>query len=248
MSRRGPYRSQRALDLVGLVLVGLPALVVGGACALAVWLTSRGPVLFRQERVGRDGRPFVMLKFRTMVEGDNPVIPDPSRITGVGRVLRRTSLDELPNLINVARGEMSLVGPRPTLAYQVERYDQRQRLRLRVRPGLTGLAQVRGRNALSWSERLEHDLEYVDTQSLWVDLRVLMATVGVALTGAGVEGHAPDDPLSADPGSVDLGRSTGSGTGPERPDEPATDRPAELPADRPSDPSGPGGRRDGGPI
>jgi lipopolysaccharide/colanic/teichoic acid biosynthesis glycosyltransferase len=137
-----------------------------------------------------------MLKFRTMRAGDNPVIPDAARITPVGRWLRRFSLDELPNLVNVARGEMSIVGPRPTLAYQVARYDERQRHRLDVRPGLTGLAQIRGRNAVTWPERIEHDLAYVATQSPAVDLRILGSTLAVLVSGAGVEGHTAEDPLA----------------------------------------------------
>jgi hypothetical protein len=115
-----PYRGKRAFDLFVLALVALPAAALGALCVIAVRLTSPGPVLFRQTRVGRDGRPFEMVKFRTMVVGDNPIIPDTARITSAGRWLRRSSLDELPNLVNVARGEMSIVGPRPTLAYQVE--------------------------------------------------------------------------------------------------------------------------------
>jgi lipopolysaccharide/colanic/teichoic acid biosynthesis glycosyltransferase len=200
-ARRHPYRGKRALDVVLLVVLAVPAGVLGAVCAVAVKLTSSGPVLFRQERVGRDGAPFEMLKFRSMREGVNPVFPDADRITPVGRLLRRTSLDELPNLINVARGEMSIVGPRPTLAYQVARYDDRQRARLAVRPGLTGLAQVNGRNALSWPERIELDLEYVDRQSAALDLRILAATVTVLASGTGVEGHPVDDPLAgpADP-------------------------------------------------
>lgn len=196
MSRRGPYRGKRAFDLAVLAVVAVPAAVLGTICALAVRLTSPGPVLFRQERVGLDGRRFEMVKFRTMFAGDNPIIPDADRITAVGRLLRRTSLDELANLVNVARGEMSIVGPRPTLAYQVERYDDRQRGRLAVRPGLSGLAQIRGRNALSWAARIDHDLEYVDRQSVWLDIRILASTVGVLASGSGVEGHAGDDPLS----------------------------------------------------
>src|SRR4029077_13577811 len=121
-----------------------------------------------------DGEPFELLKFRTMVAGDNPIFPDATRITSAGRLLRRFSLDELPQLLNVARGDMSLVGPRPTLAYQVDRYTERQRVRLSVRPGLTGLAQVRGRNLLSWSERIEYDVEYVRTQSIAVDVRIIV--------------------------------------------------------------------------
>ena len=165
-------------------------------------LTSPGPLLFRQERIGRDGVPFAMIKFRTMTVGDNPIIPDASRITSAGRWLRRTSLDELPNLLNVWRGEMSIVGPRPTLAYQVERYDERQMGRLAVRPGLTGLAQIHGRNSLPWSERIDHDLEYVETQSARLDLRIVLGTVTVLLTGSGVEGHPDDDPLAVPPDQV----------------------------------------------
>jgi lipopolysaccharide/colanic/teichoic acid biosynthesis glycosyltransferase len=197
MSTPGPYRGKRAFDLAVLVLVALPALVIGAGCALAVRLTSRGPVLFRQERVGRDGVPFTVLKFRTMVDGDNPVIPAADRITPVGRLLRRTSLDELPQLVNVARGEMSIVGPRPTLAYQVERWSDRQRGRLAVRPGLTGLAQVSGRNALPWAARIEHDLSYVDGQSARLDLRLLARTATTVLSGRGTDATAADDPLAA---------------------------------------------------
>jgi lipopolysaccharide/colanic/teichoic acid biosynthesis glycosyltransferase len=191
-----PYVGKRAVDWLLLLVVGVPALVLGGICALAVRLTSAGPILFHQERIGMDGVPFDVLKFRTMIAGDNPVFPDATRITSAGRVLRRFSLDELPQLINVARGDMSVVGPRPTLAYQVARYDDRQRLRLCVRPGLTGLAQVRGRNALSWAQRIEYDVEYVQTQSVAADARIVAATVKVLLSGAGAEGHPTDDPLA----------------------------------------------------
>ncbi len=214
MARGRPYRGTRLVDLAILVVVALPAAVLGAACTVAVRLTSSGPVLFRQERVGMGGAPFEMLKFRSMRAGVNPVFPDADRITPVGRFLRRTSLDELPNLVNVARGEMSVVGPRPTLAYQVERYDDRQRMRLAVRPGLTGLAQVNGRNELTWPERIEFDLEYVDRQSALLDVRILVSTVGVLLTGSGVEGHQVDDPLAAeDPPTAR--HATGTGTGAE---------------------------------
>lgn len=194
-----PYRGKRLVDLALLALVAVPAAVVALPCAIAVRLTSPGPILFRQQRVGRDGRPFDMVKFRTMTHGDNPVFPDEDRITSAGRWLRRASLDELPNLLNVWRGEMSIVGPRPTLAYQVDRYTDRQRGRLAVKPGLTGLAQVRGRNELSWAQRIDYDLEYVAMQSPGLDLRICLATVKVALTGAGVEGHPDDDPLAVPP-------------------------------------------------
>jgi lipopolysaccharide/colanic/teichoic acid biosynthesis glycosyltransferase len=128
----------------------------------------------------------------------NPAFPDDRRVTRVGRALRRTSLDELPQLINVLRGEMSLVGPRPTLAYQVERYTPAQRQRLSIRPGLTGLAQVRGRNALTWERRIEYDLEYRASQSLVSDVEILLATVWVLLRGTGLKGHPTDDPLATE--------------------------------------------------
>ena len=194
-----PYRGKRILDLALLTLVAVPATAVGLVCALAVRLTSPGPVFFRQERIGMGGRPFMVWKFRTMVAGDNPIFPDASRITSAGKVLRRLSLDELPQLINVAVGEMSVVGPRPTLAYPVERYDDRQRRRLAVRPGLTGLAQVNGRNALDWPTRIEFDVRYVETQSLRTDLQILARTLQTMLSGEGVEGHPTDDPLAAVP-------------------------------------------------
>ena len=192
-----PYRGKRIVDLVILAAVVGPALALGLVCALAVRLTSTGPILFRQERIGRDGVAFTVVKFRTMIAGDNPIFPDATRITRAGVWLRRLSLDELPQLINVGRGEMSIVGPRPTLAYQVERYDTRQHLRLCVRPGLTGLAQIRGRNALDWNQRIEHDIEYVQTQSVRTDLRILLGTARVVLSGEGAEGHPTDDPLAA---------------------------------------------------
>ncbi|GIU83794.1 MAG: hypothetical protein KatS3mg008_0569 [Acidimicrobiales bacterium] len=194
-----PYRGKRLLDLLLLIVVSPVAIPMGLLCALAVKLTSRGPVLFRQERVGMGGEVFEVLKFRTMVHSQNPLFPDPDRITPVGRVLRRTSLDELPQLLNVARGEMSIVGPRPTLRYQVERYTPRQKRRLAVKPGITGLAQVSGRNSLTWSERIELDLEYVERQSLWLDLKILAKTLGAVVSGGGVEGHPRDDPIAAPP-------------------------------------------------
>lgn len=196
-ARRGPYRGKRLTDFVLLVVFGLPALILGAACALAVRLTSRGPVLFLQERVGMNGEIFVVVKFRTMLDGDNPIIPSADRITPVGRILRRTSLDELPQLINVARGEMSVIGPRPTLAYQVERWTERQTGRLDVRPGLTGLAQVSGRNDLSWPERIEFDLDYVATQSVRTDLAILVRTATAMIGGEGTGATSANDPIAA---------------------------------------------------
>ena len=210
---QGGYHGKRVLDLWVLCAAALPASVIGAACAVAVKLTSPGPVFFRQQRVGRDGRPFDLLKFRSMVDApDNPVFPHPSRITPVGEWLRRFSLDEIPQLINVARGEMSIVGPRPALAYQVARYDARQRGRLSVNPGVTGLAQVKGRNTIAWAERIEWDLEYVTRQSPWLDLKIVAETVRQLLTGRGVEGHPPDDPIAAISDENPHGSETGPGS------------------------------------
>jgi lipopolysaccharide/colanic/teichoic acid biosynthesis glycosyltransferase len=172
----------RALDVVlagtGLVVTS-PFLVLA---AVATKLEDGGPVFYRQTRVGKDGIDFELLKLRTMVVGAEKLgagyavnVGDP-RITRVGRVLRRTSLDELPQLWNVLRGDMSVIGPRPTLRYQVEQYDTRQRRRLEVKPGLTGWAQVNGRAALSWSDRIELDVWYVEHRSPRVDLQILLRT------------------------------------------------------------------------
>jgi lipopolysaccharide/colanic/teichoic acid biosynthesis glycosyltransferase len=174
-----------ALAGVGLVLAS-PILAVA---AVASKLGDGGPVLYRQTRVGRNGKDFELLKLRTMVEGAERMGAGPavdagdSRITRVGAFLRRTSIDELPQLWNVLRGEMSIVGPRPTFRYQVEQYDERQLRRLEVRPGLTGWAQVNGRAALSWPERIELDVWYVDNRSPRVDLAILLRTPLVLFRG-----------------------------------------------------------------
>ena len=194
---QGPYASKRAVDLILVALLAIPALLVALPSSIAIRVTSQGPVLFRQQRIGAGGQPFELVKFRTMVEGENPVFPDAERITKVGRILRRFSLDEVPQLVNVARGEMSIIGPRPTLAYQVERYDDDQRRRLSVKPGVAGWAQIQGRNEIPWSRRIEFDLEYIDTvQSPLADVRILARSVVAALRGGGVEGHPADDPLA----------------------------------------------------
>ena len=192
------YRGKRQLDLAVLCLAVLPAAVLGLLAAVAVWLDDGQPVLFRQVRAGRDGRPFVMLKLRTMRRnsGRRDAFPDHDSCTRVGRWLRRLSIDELPQLINVARGEMSIVGPRPTLPYQVRRYDRRQRRRLNALPGLTGLAQVHGRNRLNWADRIEWDLRYIENQSVQLDLAVLACTAWAVLTGAGSNGHPRGDPIA----------------------------------------------------
>lgn len=180
---------KRPLDLVG----GLVALVLSApvllVAALLVKLEDRGPVLYRQTRVGRGGADFELLKLRTMVVGAEKLGAgyavdrgDP-RITRIGRVLRRLSIDELPQFWNVVRGDMSLVGPRPTLRYQVERYSPRQARRLDVRPGITGWAQIHGRATLPWDERIELDVWYVEHQSLALDLRIVLRTPLVLFGG-----------------------------------------------------------------
>jgi len=177
----------------GAVMVALSPLL--GGIALAIKLDSAGPVLYRQERIGLGGRPFGFLKFRSMVVDAErqglrwEVSRDDPRITRPGQWLRRFSLDELPQLVNIWRGEMSFVGPRPTLAYQVERYTVRQRRRLEVKPGLTGWAQVKGRNAIDWDERIELDLWYIDHWSLALDLAILVRTPAAILAPEGVYGH-----------------------------------------------------------
>ena len=182
-----------AASAVALVLMApLLALAV-----LAIRLESRGRAIYRQRRAGKDGKAFDVFKLRTMVDGAEhigaglAVNVNDSRITRVGAFLRRTSLDELPNLLNVLRGEMSLIGPRPTLPVQVEQYSERQRRRLAVKPGITGWAQVNGRASLPWAERIELDLYYVEHRSLALDLRILARTPAMVLGGSGLyKGHA----------------------------------------------------------
>jgi lipopolysaccharide/colanic/teichoic acid biosynthesis glycosyltransferase len=181
--------------LLDLVLSGLGLVIcapVIAALAVAVRLESRGHPFYTQTRAGRHGRPFMIYKLRTMVHGAEftgaglAIQEGDARITRVGRFLRRYSLDELPNLVNVLRGEMSIVGPRPTLLHQVEQYTDRQRGRLAVKPGLTGWAQIHGRASLPWSERIELDLYYVQHQSLVLDLRIVGRTIEMVLSGQGL--------------------------------------------------------------
>jgi lipopolysaccharide/colanic/teichoic acid biosynthesis glycosyltransferase len=185
----GGESAKRALDIGGSALALALASPFFAVAALAIKLDDGGPVLYRQRRVGHRGEEFELLKLRTMVVGAERLgagwavnAGDP-RITRAGRVLRRLSLDELPQLWNVLRGDMSLVGPRPTLAYQVERYTPRQRRRLDARPGITGWAQVNGRARLSWDERIELDIWYVENRSLWLDLKILARTPRALLAG-----------------------------------------------------------------
>ncbi|HEX4807043.1 MAG TPA: sugar transferase [Conexibacter sp.] len=184
--------TKRALDLLVGGLGALATAPLVALAALAIRLESPGPPIYRQRRVGRDGRPFEIYKLRTMVAGAEftgaglAIQEGDDRITRVGAFLRRTSLDELPNLWNVVRGEMSVVGPRPTVQVQVDQYSDRQRGRLRVKPGITGWAQVNGRASLPWSERIELDLWYVEHCSLALDLKILARTVTMVLRGDGL--------------------------------------------------------------
>jgi lipopolysaccharide/colanic/teichoic acid biosynthesis glycosyltransferase len=172
----------RALDVAGSALGLTVASPLLAAAAVAIKLEDGGPVLYRQRRVGLHGQEFGLVKLRTMVVGAETqgagwaVNRGDPRITRVGRVLRRLSLDELPQFWNVLRGDMSLIGPRPTLAYQVEQYTPRQRRRLEVKPGLTGWAQIHGRARLPWDERIELDVWYVENRSPWLDVKILLRT------------------------------------------------------------------------
>ena len=174
------------------LLICAPFLVLA---AFVIRFSGSGPVIYRQRRVGKDGHEFELLKLRTMVEGSDPVgvgtvvSRDDPRVTGVGRLLRRTSFDEVPNLLNVLRGEMAIVGPRPTIPAQVEDYTPRQIRRHEVSPGITGWAQVQGRTGIPWEERIELDVWYVDHRSVGLDLRILAKTFWLTLTGRGL---APD--------------------------------------------------------
>jgi len=189
---------RRAFDVVvaGGALVILSPFLLGAMAAIR--LESRGSPIYRQRRVGKDGRQFDVLKLRTMVSGAEhigrglAVSEGDTRITRVGRFLRRTSLDEVPNLVNVLRGEMSIIGPRPTVPVQVDRYTERQRGRLAVKPGITGWAQINGRTELSWDERIELDLWYIEHRSLRLDLEILWRTVRMVLGGQGLyRGETP---------------------------------------------------------
>ena len=183
---------KRAFDLVLGTVLSVVTAPLMAALALLIVLESRGNPIYTQTRVGLDGRPFEIFKLRTMVSGAEhqgaglAINIGDARITRVGALLRRYSLDELPNLWNVVRGEMSIVGPRPTLQHQVDSYTEHQRGRLSVKPGITGWAQVNGRNALPWPKRIELDLWYVEHRSMALDLRILRQTFGQVLGGAGM--------------------------------------------------------------
>jgi len=184
--------TRRAIDIAVSACALVVAAPVLAAAMLAIRLESPGPVIFRQRRSGLHGSEFDVLKLRTMVQGAErlgaglAVNEHDARITRVGALLRRTSLDELPNLLNVLRGEMSLIGPRPTLPVQVAQYTERQRGRLAIKPGITGWAQVHGRASLPWPERIELDLYYIEHRSLALDLQIVWRTLTIVLRGAGL--------------------------------------------------------------
>lgn len=183
-----PRAADLLIAMLGL-LISAPILLLA---AIGIRAGGGGPVIYRQVRVGRDEREFMLLKLRTMRAGSDPVGvgtavgEDDPRITAIGRLLRRFSLDELPNLVNVLRGEMAIVGPRPTISSQVDLFSPRQRRRHAVRPGMTGWAQTNGRVGLEWGERIELDLWYVDHRSLGLDLKILASTAGQIVSGHGL--------------------------------------------------------------
>ena len=190
-------KAKRAIDLIGasagLVVLGIPMACI----AVLVRLTLGSPVIYRQPRPGLHGRTFDIYQFRTMVDAtdaNGEPLPNRLRITPVGRFLRRTSLDELPELVNVLRGEMSLVGPRPLRTFYLDRYTPEQARRHDVMPGITGWAQINGRNTLTWDERLALDIWYVDHASVWLDLKILMQTFFALVRGADVTDDGLDVP------------------------------------------------------
>ena len=202
-SRRRYDVLKRTLDLViasFLIVVTLP---VQAIVALMVRINMGSPVLFRQERPGRDGRVFTITKFRTMTEAGTTdrLGSDAERLTRLGRFLRSSSLDELPTQLNVVHGDMSLVGPRPLLVSYLDHYTSQQARRHEVRPGITGLAQVSGRNQLTWAEKFKLDVEYVDRRSLFLDIRILIRTLSIVVRRTGIrhDGHATMDTFTGTP-------------------------------------------------
>ena len=178
-----------------IFLTVFPILII---IPIIIRLESKGPAVFAQERTGKDGKVFKIYKFRSMkipeesLDENGNMLEPKQRITKFGALLRKTSLDELMQLFNILNGTMSIVGPRPTLPYQVERYTETQLKRLDMRPGITGLAQVNGRNELTWGEKIEYDIEYIENFSLWLDIKILFKTVGVVLGQKGIAFHKND--------------------------------------------------------
>ena len=183
---------KRVLDLAIIVILAPIWLPVVAIVALLVWVNLGWPVLFAQDRAGRNGRPFTLYKFRTMREGEGS---DEERLTKFGRFLRAASLDELPELWNVLKGEMSLVGPRPLPVRYLPRYTPEQNRRHEVKPGITGWAQVNGRNALDWETKFRYDVDYVDSQSVWFDLKILWMTFTQVIVAKDIN-HANEATMS----------------------------------------------------
>lgn len=186
---------KRLVDIIAgcVIVLGLTIIPVLIVVPILIKATSKGPAVFTQDRVGKDGKVFKIYKYRTMLipeesidENGNQLEPK-QRITKIGRILRKTSVDELMQVFNVINGTMSIVGPRPTLPYQVENYTEEQKRRHEMRPGITGLAQVNGRNDLSWTDKIKYDIEYVDNYSLWLDMKILFKTVAVVFKKDGIE-------------------------------------------------------------
>lgn len=194
MRRPGYDLAKRTIDVVLASILLLISVPVQAVVAVLIRIKLGPPVLFRQQRPGLDGEPFELTKFRTMrvARPDGEPESDAARLTPLGRRLRSLSLDELPTLLNVIRGDMSLVGPRPLMMAYLDRYSPEQARRHDVRPGMTGLAQVSGRNSLSWAEKFELDVEYVDTRSLRLDLAILARTIGAVLSRSGVTPEGED--------------------------------------------------------
>ncbi len=185
---------KRLLDIIFSFLALIILFPLFLIIAFLIKITSKGSVFFKHERIGKNGKPFFPFKFRTMKHGaikeglGYNITKNDERITKLGKFLRKWGIDELPQLINVLKGEMSLVGPRPTFRYQVERYNEFQKKRLNVKPGITGWAQVHGRNLLSWEERIKYDVWYTENQSLWLDIKILFKTISMILSKKGVYG------------------------------------------------------------
>ena len=192
MSRTIQIAAKSVADRVIAVLLCVVLLPIFAVIAVLIRLDSRGPIFFRQQRLGRQAKPFTIWKFRSMVENADDLLDDRGRVAGarrvtrVGAVLRSTSLDELPQTLNILRGEMSFIGPRPTLPEHYPRYSEAQRGRFEMKPGITGLAQVSGRNTLPWSARIDLDLEYIAKYSWWLDMKILIRTAKVVFLREGV--------------------------------------------------------------
>ena len=192
-SRKLNLGIKRAADIIIslVVIIVLFVIPVFEIVFLAIKLRSKGPALFKQTRIGKDKKPFVMYKFRTMIveryDKDGNEIMSEDRITPIGRLLRKTSLDELPQLFNILNGTMSLIGPRPMLDYQAERCYPEENHRFDMRPGITGWAQVKGRNNIQWPQRIQYDLEYIRNFNIWLDIKIIFMTVATVFTHEGTE-------------------------------------------------------------